>query len=83
MRMPDMEGHVCQSCGMPMGPDDYAGGSEQGDYCSYCVVHGEYTADRENVKQKIADKIQEMSGKPRSEAESEAEQTMSGLKRWQ
>ena len=79
----EMEQHVCQSCGMPMNPEDYAEGSEKGDYCSFCMVHGEFTADKDEVKSKVADKIQEMSGKPRQEAEESAEETMKGLKRWQ
>jgi Putative zinc ribbon domain len=78
----DVEEHVCQSCGVPMKPEDYAGGSEEGDFCSFCMVHNEFAADREAVKTRIADRIQETSGKSRGEAEAEAEDTMKGLDRW-
>jgi Putative zinc ribbon domain len=79
----EMEQHVCQSCGMPMNPEDYAEGSEKGDYCSFCMVHGEFTAGKEEVKAKVTGKILETSGKTRQEAEAAAEETMKGLKRWQ
>ena len=83
MMIVEMEQHVCQSCGMPMNPEDYAEGSEKGDYCSFCIVHGDFTAGRDEVKAKVADKIQEMSCKSRPESEEAAEETMKGLKRWQ
>ena len=39
--------------------------------------------DRDDVKNKIADRIEKDSGKSRDEALKEAEETMSNLKRWQ
>ncbi len=80
--MVDVEEHVCQSCGVPMNPEDYAEGSEKGDFCSFCMVHSEFVADRDAVKARIAERIQEMTGKSRDEAEAEAEDTMNGLNRW-
>jgi hypothetical protein len=80
--MVEME-HICQSCGMPVSAEDYPEGSEQGDFCHYCMVHGEFTSTKEEVKAKIADTVQEMTGKSREEAESLAEEKMSTLKRWQ
>jgi hypothetical protein len=82
MNMVEME-HVCQSCGMPMSPEDYPEGSEKGDFCHYCMVHGEFTGTKEAVKAKIADTMQEMTGKSREEAENLAVERMSTLKRWQ
>lgn len=79
----DLEGHVCQSCGMPVSPDEMVEGSEQGDFCHMCMVHDEFVADRAEVKNRIADNIEQETGKPRSEAEIEAEDVMSKLKRWQ
>jgi hypothetical protein len=81
--MGDTEEHVCQSCGMPMGPEDYVEGSEKGDFCHFCMVHEEFVSDKEKVKAKIADAIQEQTGKPREEAERLAEEKMSTLQRWQ
>jgi CRISPR/Cas system-associated protein Cas10 (large subunit of type III CRISPR-Cas system) len=74
----DAEEHVCQSCGVPVKPEDFAEGSEKGDFCSFCVVH----SDRDAVKAKIADRIQDTAGKSREQAEAEAEDTMRGLNRW-
>jgi hypothetical protein len=79
--VPEME-HVCQSCGMPTSSEDYVEGSEKGDFCHYCMVHGEFTNSREEVKAKIADTIQETTGKSREEAENLAEEKMATLKRW-
>lgn len=76
--MADLEEHVCGSCGMPMSPEDYAGGSEKGDYCSFCIVH----SDKDQVKAKMAEVIEEQTGKPREEAEKLAEEKMSTLERW-
>jgi Putative zinc ribbon domain len=81
--MGDMEEHVCQSCGMPMGPEDYPEGSEKGDFCQFCMVHEEFVSDREEVKSKMADAIQEQTGKSRAESLNLAEEKMSALKRWQ
>lgn len=80
--MGDAEAHFCQSCGTPMNPDDYPEGSEHGDFCHYYVVHGEFSLDRAQVKAKIADTIEEKTGKPRNEAVSLTEEKISGLKRW-
>lgn len=79
----DLEGHVCQSCGMPVGDEDMVEGSEKGDFCHMCMVHSEFVADKEQVKSRIADTIQKDTGKSRAEAEMEAEETMGKLKRWQ
>jgi hypothetical protein len=77
--MADMEEHVCQSCGTPVNPEDFAGGSEKGDFCSFCMVH----PGRDEVKAKIADRIQEETGKSRAESEQAAGETMKDLPRWQ
>lgn len=79
LEMGDVEEHVCQSCGTPVNPDDYAGGSEKGDYCSFCIVHPE----KSDVRAKVAEDIMEETGKQREEAEKAAEEKMSRLKRWQ
>jgi len=78
----DMEEHVCQSCGTPVNEDDMVEGSEKGDFCHFCMVHDEFVADREQVQGKIADQIQEMTGKSREDALADAEYQMSTLKRW-
>lgn len=79
----EMEEHVCQSCGAPMSPDDYAGGSEKGDYCSFCMVHNEFAADRDQVKAKMAQTLAETRGLNKDQAEATAEEMMQNLKRWQ
>jgi transcription initiation factor TFIIIB Brf1 subunit/transcription initiation factor TFIIB len=79
----EMEGHVCQSCGVPMSEEDMSDGSERGEFCHFCMVHDEFVSDRDAVKNKIADKIVEETGKSREEALKDAEDTMSKLKRWQ
>jgi hypothetical protein len=82
MMVLEME-HVCQSCGMPVSDADLPDGSEKGEFCGFCMVHDEFVADRDDVKNKIADRIEKDSGKSRDEALKEAEETMSTLKRWQ
>lgn len=79
----EMDEHVCQSCGLPVDPEDYVEGSEQGDFCHFCMVHGEFVADRAEVKEKIAERLQESGDITRDEALAQAEETMSSLKRWQ
>ncbi|MHB8895355.1 MAG: zinc ribbon domain-containing protein [Candidatus Geothermincolia bacterium] len=79
----DLEGHVCQSCGIPVTEEDMVEGSERGDFCHMCMVHDEFVADRSQVKSRLADSIQKDTGKSRADAEAEAEKTMAGLKRWQ
>lgn len=74
--------HVCQSCGVPVNPEDFAEGSEKGDFCSFCMVHNEFVADRDQVKARMAARIAETTGKNREQAEAEAERVMKGLKRW-
>ncbi len=78
----DLEEHVCQSCGVPIDPEDFAGGSEQGDFCSFCMVHNEFVADRDQVKARMAERIAETTGKSREQAEAAAEEEMKQLKRW-
>lgn len=77
------EGTVCQSCGLPMREEDMPEGSEKGEFCHFCMVHDEFVTDRTEVRDKLIERIQEDTGKPREEAEKEAEETMSRLKRWQ
>jgi len=68
---------------MPVSDADLPDGSEKGEFCGFCMVHDEFVADRDDVKNKIADRIEKDSGKSRDEALKEAEETMSNLKRWQ
>jgi hypothetical protein len=79
----EMEGHVCQSCGTPIGEKDIVEGSEKGDFCHMCMVHNEFVADKDEVKNRVADRIQKDTGKSREEAEAEAYDMMGSLKRWQ
>jgi len=79
----DMEEHVCQSCGVPVSEKDMVEGSEQGDFCHMCMVHNEFIVDKDQAKSMLADQIQKDSGKSREDAEKEATETMSKLKRWQ
>jgi Putative zinc ribbon domain len=76
--MAQMEEHVCQSCGTPVNPEDFAEGSEKGDFCSFCLVH----PTRDDVQARIADRIQQETGKSRKEAEQAADETMKKLPRW-
>lgn len=76
-------GTVCQSCGLPTNKEDWPDENENADFCHFCMVHEEFVADRQNVKDRLAEQIQKDSGKSREEAEQEAEETMSKLKRWQ
>lgn len=78
----DLEEHVCQSCGVPVSSDEFAGGSEQGEFCSFCMVHNEFVADRDQVKARVAERIADTTGKNRQQAEAEAEERMKGLRRW-
>ncbi|HEY5530727.1 MAG TPA: zinc ribbon domain-containing protein [Candidatus Anoxymicrobiaceae bacterium] len=78
-----MEEHVCQSCGAPVKPEDYAEGSEKGDFCSFCMVHNEFAADRDQVKAKIAQTLVETRGLNKEQADAAAEEQMARLGRWQ
>lgn len=43
-----MQEKYCQSCAMPMSPEDYstnADGSENQSYCKYCYENGAFTSD--------------------------------------
>ena len=77
------EGTVCQSCGLPINAEDWPEGSERGEFCQFCMVHDQFVADRGEVKKRVADMIEKDSGKSREDAEKEAEETLSKLKRWQ
>lgn len=78
--MPKME-HVCQSCGQPIAEGEAS--EEQSEFCTYCMVQGEFTSDYDSVKSSVADRIQEESGMAREEAEKAADERLKGLKRWQ
>ena len=47
------------------------------------MVHDAFVADRDEVIKRLADMIEKDSGKSREDAEKEAEETLSTLKRWQ
>ena len=49
-------GKYCQSCGMPLNKDPQNGGTnsdgtKNSDYCSFCFVHGSFTAPDFTAKQ--------------------------------
>lgn len=70
----DVEQHVCQSCGEPLDP-----GSEQGQFCGFCMVH----PDRDDVLKKVAEKIECDTGQSKEECMELAEKQISPLGRWQ
>ena len=67
--MSDMEGQVCQSCGMPMSKDPAGGGTEINgsktqEYCSHCYQNGGFTMpDRtaEGMVERVRARLTELS----------------------
>ena|GEM_PF-945659 len=77
------EEHVCQSCGMPLTDKDMPEGSDQGDFCHYCMSHGEFSVSKEDVRQKLAKEIVKDEGVSMDVALDMADERMNVLQRWQ
>ncbi len=79
---------ICQSCGMPMGADDYgknADGSLNRKYCRFCFTDGKFSSDAD-MEQKISDwapiLVQEGDFKTEAEARAHLEKLLPTLERW-
>jgi hypothetical protein len=83
-------GHVCQSCGMPLQcVDDYgtnSDGSRNEEYCHFCFQNGRFTDDGITLQQKI-DRIVMLAVKhmniPETKAREIANRVIPNLRRWQ
>jgi hypothetical protein len=75
----------CQSCGRPMEcAEDHADCNLEHEFCNYCMVEGEFTIKtREEMKKKLTLTYKETMDMVDEDARRKAEETMSGLKRWQ
>lgn len=84
-----MDKPICQSCGMPMTPEDFGtnkDASANEEYCKYCFKDGAFTSD-ETLEEMIESCVKFMA-EPGSEfTEEQARQylqeSMPKLKRWQ
>jgi len=77
------EEHVCQSCGMPLNDEDLPEGSEQGDFCHYCMSHGEFSLSKEEVRKKLAGEIAKSENVSMDQGFDMADERMNVLQRWQ
>ncbi len=81
-----MEKKICQSCAMPMDPDDYGtnkDGSPNDTYCRYCYEGGTFTDDG-TLETMIDTCVKHMteSGVPEQDARAYLNRTLPGLARW-
>lgn len=84
-----MEKPVCQSCGMPMEPIQYAtnqDGSPNDTYCNYCFADGAFT-NKNTFDQMVETCVPFLatpeSGMTADQARTHLRTTMKNLKRWQ
>ena len=81
--------YVCQSCGMPMKPEDFgtdAGGSMSREYCKFCFRNGKFTEPQITIQQmieKAAGFMATLEKMPEKEAKGLAKTQIPELKRWQ
>ena len=75
----------CQSCGRPMEcAEDHADCDLEHEFCNYCMVEGEFTIKtREEMKDKLAQTYKETMDMVDEDAQANAEEMLSRLKRWQ
>lgn len=75
----------CQSCGRAMEcAEDHADCDLEHEFCNYCMVEGEFSVKtREEMKEKLMLSFKETMDMVDEEARLKAEETLSGLKRWQ
>ncbi len=81
-----MDKKICQSCAMPMNPDDYGtekDASPTDKYCKYCYEGGKFT-DNGTMESMIATCVTHMkeAGVPEEDATTYLERTLPGLERW-
>lgn len=85
-----MDKPLCQSCAMPMDPEDYgrnADGSRNPEYCRYCFQKGKFAHD-ETLEEAIETNAGFMAKAPNlnltlEEAREMMRQALPHLKRWQ
>ena len=86
--MEEFEVSLCQSCAMPLNDPAMLGtmqdGSASKDYCRFCFMQGNFTADLtiDQMIQKLIEIGQEKIGLSEHEARHMAETVLPGLKRW-
>jgi multimeric flavodoxin WrbA len=78
---------ICQSCGMPMTPDQYGknkDGSPNAEYCIYCYPSGAFNVEGETMEEMIESCIPHMVGGEFTEeaARKLMQETLPQLKRW-
>ena len=81
-----MEKMYCQSCAMPMEPEQYGtnkDGSPNADYCSYCYANGAFTSDQ-TMEEMIEACVPFMveGGMEEAQARKIMTETLPALKRW-
>ncbi len=88
MERAQLEGHPCQSCGMPMKKDgDFgteADGRKSEEYCVYCYQSGKFTQSDitlEGMQKRVYDMMVSQLGMPEEKAK-ELIDYLPMLKRW-
>ena len=79
-----MEKVFCQSCAMPMTPEQYGtnqDGTPNSDYCVYCYKDGAFTSDT-TMEEMIEFCAPHMEGMTPEEARKMLSATLPQLKRW-
>ncbi|MDL2318264.1 zinc ribbon domain-containing protein [Eubacteriales bacterium OttesenSCG-928-A19] len=83
-----MQEKICQSCAMPMSPEDYGtnkDGSKNDKYCQYCYKDGAFTSE-ETLEEMIASCAKYMSESDQGITEEVARKHLQGilpdLERW-
>lgn len=83
-----MDMNFCQSCAMPMQPEDLGtnqDGSKNADYCKYCYQQGAFTADismEEMIDVCIPHMVSAETGFTEESARDMMQKTFPTLKRW-
>lgn len=88
MPVEEMQGPLCQSCGMPLRkPEDFGtarNGTPVNEYCHYCYMKGEFTNPKMTLSE-MADfcaAVLARQGMPEAKARALMANTLPGLKRW-
>jgi hypothetical protein len=81
-------GPYCQSCGMPLGKEDFGTDAQDcpvSDYCRFCFAHGAYTAPKISMQEMIDRAVEIMAERgimPEERAWSLMTEVIPKLKRW-
>lgn len=83
-----MDKPICQSCGMPMSPEEFGtnkDGSPSSEYCKYCYQDGAFTKEEtldEMIETCIPFMLQENPEVTEAQVREHLQGTLGTLKRW-